>query len=300
MTVIPPFLSPQDSVAIVSPAKAIDNSLLLNAKKYWESKGFNVLLGKNSAGEDNYFSGSKLQRAEDLQWALDHENVKAVICARGGYGCVHLIDLINWSAMLNTPKWLVGFSDVTVFHHQLAKLGLASVHGTMPLNYAENSEIAKQSVVDCLSGKNLNYSWKTEVSKPGRAEGELLGGNLAVLTHLIGTSVFSDYKDKILFLEEVGEYLYAIDRMFFQLEKSGVLDQISGVILGGFSSMKDTSPGFGEELNNLILSYFKYRNIPVAFNFPGGHIDDNRALPFGVNATFTVDGTEATLSIKKA
>lgn len=294
--IVPSSLKKNDTIAIVSPAKFIEKKLVLQAKGFWEEHGFQVKLGEHCYDQAFYFASTKVNRAKDLQEAIDDKEVKAIVCARGGFGCTHLIDLINWSGFINDPKWLIGFSDVTVFHHQLARLGVASLHGTMPLNYFDNSIAAKQSVVDFLKGVPLNYSWNPSFSKPGKTVGTLIGGNLAVLSHLIGTSVFCDYSDKILFIEEVGEHFYTIDRMFFQLEKSGILDQIKGVVFGGLTTIQDTDPPYGETLEAILFSYFKYRNIPVAFDFMSGHLADNRALPFGVNAALDITDKRAELS----
>ena len=293
---IPQQLEKGDTVAIVAPAKAIEKDVISHAKTFLEDAGFKVKIGKHCLGNYNYFSGSDAERVEDFQNAINDEEVKAIVCARGGYGCVRIVDRINWVDFLDQPKWIVGFSDVTVFHQRLTNLGVASLHATMPLNYKDNSQNALASMVKALTGENLSYAWGGSASnKTGMAEGELVGGNLAVLCGLIGTTDMPDYKDKILFLEEVGEHLYALDRMFYQLEKSGILDQIRGLVLGRFTNIKDTEIPFGKSLNEIILAHFKYRNIPIAFDFPAGHVDDNNALKLGKNTLFTVSEENCTL-----
>lgn len=296
MMKIPQQLKKGDTVAIVAPAKAIETDVINYATNFLEDAGFNVKVGKNCLGNHNYFSGTDAERIEDFQTAINDEEVKAIICARGGYGCVRIVDRINWVSFLDQPKWIVGFSDVTVFHQRLTNLGVASLHATMPLNYKDNSKEALTTLVGALTGEKLSYSWSGSTSnKTGMSEGEIVGGNLAVLCGLIGTTDMPDYCDKILFLEEVGEHLYALDRMFYQLEKSGILDQIRGLILGSFSNSKDTEVPFGKTLEEIISAHFQYRNIPIAFDFPAGHIDDNRALKFGKNALFTVTEEKCTL-----
>jgi len=296
MMKIPQPLMKGDTVAIVAPAKAIEKDVISYAKNFLEEAGFKVKIGQHCLGSNNYFSGTDAERIEDFQAAIDDEEVKAIICARGGYGCVRIVDRINWVSFLDQPKWIVGFSDVTVFHQRLTNLGVASLHATMPLNYKDNSKEARTSLIDALSGEKLSYTWEgCESNKTGMAEGEVVGGNLAVLCGLIGTTDMPDYCDKILFLEEVGEHIYALDRMFYQLEKSGIWDQIRGLVLGSFSNTKDTDVPFGKTLEEIILAHFQYRNIPIAFNFPAGHIDDNRALKLGKNTLFTV--TEDTCSL---
>jgi muramoyltetrapeptide carboxypeptidase len=296
MMKIPEKLQKGDTVAIVAPAKAIEKDVVDKAKSFLEDAGFKVKIGKNCLGNHNYFSGTDAERVKDFQTAIDDEEVKAIICARGGYGCVRIVDRINWVSFLDQPKWIVGFSDVTVFHQRLTNLGVASLHATMPLNYKENSKEARDSMIQALYGEKFSYSWNgSKSNKVGMAEGEIVGGNLAVLCGLIGTTDMPDYCDKILFLEEVGEHLYALDRMFFQLEKSGILDQIRGLVLGGFKNTKDTEVPFGKTLEEIILAHFQYRNIPIAFNFPAGHIEDNRALKFGKNTLFTVTEEDCSL-----
>lgn len=296
MMKIPQQLKKGDTVAIVAPAKAIEKEVISYAKDFLEDAGFKVKIGKHCLGTHNYFSGTDAERIEDFQTAINDEEVKAIICARGGYGCVRIVDRINWVSFLDHPQWIVGFSDVTVFHQRLTNLGVASIHATMPLNYKDNSKEGLTSLIQALMGGKLSYTWNSSsTNKIGMSEGELVGGNLAVLCGLIGTTDMPDYCDKILFLEEVGEHLYALDRMFYQLEKSGIFDQIRGLVLGSFTNTKDTEVPFGKTLEEIILAHFQYRNIPIAFNFPAGHIDDNRALKFGKNTLFTVSEEECSL-----
>lgn len=297
----PKKLQKEDVIALVAPAKAIEKECIDHATKLWEEKGFRVKVGAHCLGRSNYFSGSDVERASDLQAAIDDPEVRAIICARGGYGCVRIIDHINWAALLNDPKWLIGFSDVTYFHHHLATLSIPSIHATMPLNYKENTPQSLDSLTSVLASNSVQYNWEsgTDFSKDGSAKGTLIGGNLAVISAMIGTDLMPSYENKILFIEDVGEHLYAIDRMFYQLSKSGVLNRISGLIVGGFSNTKDTDTPFGASLEELISAHFKFRNIPIAFNFPAGHQEDNRALIFGMPTEFKVVAGRATLKINK-
>lgn len=294
----PESIQKGDTVAIVSPAKSISSELIANAKQFWEEAGFKVKLGKHTAGMHNYFSGTDAERVQDFQSALDDDEVKAIVCARGGYGCIRLVDRLNWSVMVDRPKWIIGFSDVTVFLQQLNRMEVMGIHGTMPLNYSSNSELALTTAVELIKGRKTNYNWSSEFTKEGEAAGILLGGNLAVLTGLVGTNSMPDYTGAILFIEEVGEHLYAIDRMMYTLEKSGILDKINGMIIGNFASVKDTEVPFGMSFQELILNHFKYRNIPIAFDFPAGHCDDNRALILGEKVEFS--SSYATCSLKTA
>lgn len=285
-----PYLQPGDLIQIVAPAKAIEEDHVLFAKVFFEQRGYKVEIGKHCLGAFNYFSGTDIERAEDFQNALDNPDVKAIICARGGYGVVRIIDRLKWANQLRFPKWIVGFSDITVFHQQLQKFEQPSLHATMPLNFQQNSSESFQTLLDALEGK----SYSIEIggnpnNKRGEASGELIGGNLSIVYSLLGTDLQPEYKGKILFLEDVGEQLYALDRMFFSLKKAGVLDKISGLIIGGMTDIKDTTATtIGMTVPEIVLQHFTYSTIPICFDFPAGHIDDNRALIFGKEAKLSI------------
>lgn len=284
-----PFLQPGDIIAIVAPAKSIDKELVLNATAFFESKGYQIEIGEYCTGEFNYFSGTDIERTADFQMAIDNPNVKAIICARGGYGSIRILDRLNWAAFLRDPKWIVGFSDITVFHQHVQCMNLPSIHATMPLNFAENTSESLTSMLDALEGRELNVEIPSSTSnKLGKAEGILLGGNLSIIHGLIGTDAQPDYTDSILFIEDLAEQLYHIDRMFYSLAKAGILDKINGLIIGGMTDMKDTLVPFGQTLEEIILAHFAYRKIPIVFNFPAGHIADNRALIFGNKVALNV------------
>ncbi len=286
---LPQPIKKGDTIALVSPAKHISADYIAAAQSYWEKQGYKVLVGEYANGQHNYFSGTIEERCTDFQAALNNDDVKAIICTRGGYGCLHLVDIINWAGMLNSPKWIVGFSDVTVFHQKLNRLNICSLHATMPLNYAQNTPQSFERMNSQLSGEKNAYAWQTNQFKIGKTEGTLLGGNLSILHSLIGTDDQPDYNGSILFIEEVGEYLYAIDRMFYALSKSGILDKISGLLIGGMTDIKDTVPPFGLTLQEIILNHFPYRNLPIAFEFSAGHIHDNHALILGKHTRFEVN-----------
>lgn len=285
------YLKPGDLIQIVAPAKAIEESHVAYAKEFFEQQGYRVVLGKHCTGQYNYFSGTDEQRTEDMQQAIDNPDVKAIICARGGYGVVRIIDRIQWANQLRNPKWIVGFSDITVFHQQLQKFEQKSIHATMPLNFRENSPESLTTLLQALEGNLSGIEFAgTPFNKKGIAAGELIGGNLSIVYSLLGTDIQPDYKGKILFLEDVGEQLYAIDRMFFSLKKAGVLDAISGLIVGGMTDLKDTTATtIGMTLEEIVLQHFHYRTIPICFGFPAGHLTDNRALVLGARVQFEVD-----------
>ena len=284
-----PALKKGDTVAIVAPAKTIEKEYIDYAVDFFEKNGYKVLVGKNCLAQHNYFAGTDEQRLADFQEALDNPDVKAIICARGGYGCVRIVDEIQWASLINYPKWIVGFSDVTVFHQRINILGLPSIHGTMPLNFKENSPESLTTLLQHLEG---NHQAVTIAPHPmnisGKAEGNLIGGNLSILYSLLGTDDEVDFQDTILFIEDLAEQLYHLDRMFFAFKKAGLLGQIIGLIVGGMTDMKDTAIPFGKSWEEIIIEHIKPYNIPLVFDFPAGHINDNRALVFGEKVTLEV------------
>lgn len=285
----PPKLVPGDTVALVSPAKAIEASYIDFAKDYLENQGFNVIVGPNAANEHRYFSGTDMERASDLQWAIDHPEVKAIICNRGGYGAIRLFDLVNWANLLREPKWILGFSDITNFHCFGLKLGIESAHTSMPLNFQENTPESLESMLNILQGKANEYTWSTNTAnKPGTANGTIVGGNLSILYSLLGTPYSPNYEHAILFIEDVGEQFYHLDRMLWAFRFAGVFDRISGLIVGGMTDLKDTATPTEWTVEELIREHTKYRSFPVAFDAPVGHIADNRAFVCGRKATLTV------------
>jgi len=289
MNRIPESLQEGDLIMIVAPAKSIESEHVHFAKSFLEKNGFRVEISKHCLGQHHYFSGDIRERLEDFQSALDNPEVKAILCARGGYGCVQLLDRIQWASQLQDPKWIIGFSDVTYFHQRMQLQGIASIHGTMPLNFQQNSPEALSTLVDCLKGESRYIQWNSaENSRLGEAKGTLVGGNLSILYALLGTDDQLNFENTILYIEEVGEAIYAIDRMFYALSKAGVLAKIKGLVVGGMTNLSDTAVPFGKSYEEVILSHFDYRRIPIAFDLPAGHIDDNRALVLGKTATLEV------------
>lgn len=287
--ICPPKLVPGDTIALVSPAKAIETAPIEFARNYFEQHGFKVLVGSHAANEYRYFSGTDTERAGDLQWAIDHPEVKAIICNRGGYGAIRLFDTVNWANLLREPKWILGFSDITNFHCLGLKLGIESAHTSMPLNFQENTNESLDSILNVLHGKPNEYNWPVNASnKTGTAGGNVVGGNLSILYSLLGTPYSPVYDDTILFIEDVGEQVYHLDRMLWAFRFAGVFDRISGLIVGGMTDMKDTATPTEWTVEELILEHTKYRSFPVAFNAPVGHINDNRAFICGRKATLTV------------
>ena len=300
MNLTPPPLQKGDLIEIVAPAKAIDAEHVYFTQKYLENCGFRVKISPNCLGQHHYFSGDVPQRLSDIQNAIDDPEVKAILCARGGYGCLQIVDKIQWANFVRFPKWLIGFSDVTVFHQQLAKMGIPSIHGTMPLNFSSNSKEALDTLIRALTTQEYSISCQPHgMNRTGKANGKLVGGNLSILFSLLGTNGQAPYDNTILFIEDLAEPIYHIDRMFYAFEKAGILDRIKGLIVGGMTDLTDTATPFGKNCEEVILSHFEYNRIPICFGFPAGHIDDNRALILGRDVQLEINDNETLLTFTK-
>lgn len=297
MISIPP-LKKNDLIYITAPAKAIEEEHVIYAKQFFEKEGYRVEVSKNCLGQHNYFSGTDDERTADLQYAFDNPEIKAIVCARGGYGSIRILDKLQWASMIRDPKWLLGFSDITIFHQRLFRFELPSIHGTMPLNFKTNSPEALETLMACLTGKSYSIQCDYDPSnKLGQVKGQLIGGNFSILYSLLGTDDQIDYSGKILFIEDLAEHLYHLDRILYAFQKSGILNKISGLIVGGMTNMQDTSIPFGSTFEEIILDHLKYRNIPVAFGFPLGHIPDNRAVIVGGEYSLSVSNNETSLTL---
>jgi len=294
----PPFLQPGDTIYITAPAKAIEESVVLEAKKTLETWGLNVRVAPHCLGRAAYFSGTDAERLADFQHGLDDPSIKAILCARGGYGCVRIVEELNWTAFQQNPKWIVGFSDVTVFHQKINQLGVESIHGIMPLGFTEGSMEAKETLHKALFGESIILEASpVKENCMGTAKGSLIGGNMTIIYSLIGTELSYTFKNKILFIEDIGEHIYKVDRMLHAFKLAGIFNQISGLILGGFTEMEDTDVPFGKTIEELISEQVVNLGIPVAFNVPIGHIPDNQAVVVGRTVTLTVTQTKSTLLI---
>lgn len=287
--ITPLALKPGDTIALISPAKAIEEQLVFAAAKLFELRGYKVLIGNHATGSYNYFSGDENQRRNDLQWAIDHPEVKAIICNRGGYGAIHLMQTANYANLLREPKWIVGFSDITNFHCLAYQLGIQSIHGTMPLNYGQNTPNSLETLFQTLENNTVSFEWSSASNNiQGLATGTVLGGNLAILYSLLGTKYFPDLENAILFIEDIGEQAYALDRMLYAFHLAGVWDKIGGLIVGGMTDISDTVVPTKLNYKETILDLLKYRKIPVAFDAPIGHQDDNRAIIVGKTGSLTI------------
>ena len=279
----PPFLKKSDKIGIVAPARKIGKKELEPSFEIINRYGYDVVYSDNLFSEDNQFAGSDNTRARDLQQMLDDKSVKSVMFARGGYGSVRIIDRLDFSKFMDNPKWLIGYSDITVFHsHIVRNFGIQTLHASMPINFAENTKPALDSLFDVLNGKLPNYEFEShQLNKIGEAEGSLVGGNLSVLYSLLRSNSFPEIDGKILFLEDLDEYLYHIDRMMMGLKRAGKLANLAGLLIGSMTDMNDNDIPFGKTAEEIIRDAVDEYHFPVCFGFPAGHNNDNRALIMG-------------------
>jgi len=300
MVKIPPYLQPGNTIALVCPSgyMAIEKAqTCIDVLQQW---GYKVKVGTTVGSQSaNYFSGTDEERLVNFQQILDDDEVHAVLCARGGYGLTRIIDYINFKKFKKNPKWVIGYSDITVLHsHIYSNYGIATLHSPMAAAFNDggfNNQYV-QSLKHVLAGKRIKYECAThEFNKKGEAVGELIGGNLAMLAHMVGTQSDIKTKGKILFLEDVGEYLYNIDRMMRQLKRSGKLNKLAGLIIGGFSDTKDTERPFGQTVYEIIQDVVKEYDYPVCFGFPVSHEKENYALMVGQGYKLKVGKSKVSL-----
>jgi len=287
--ILPAPLASNSHIRIVSTARFIVDNQLLYTKSLLQSWGFSVSFGDHLFKQENQFAGTEKERVLDLQNAIDDVNVEAILFARGGYGTVKIIDHIDFSSLKNNPKWFIGYSDVTVLHshlHQNQKL--ATLHASMPVNFEKNTQKSLDSIRNCLKGLKINIEFESSTeNKAGNAEGILIGGNLSIIYSLLGSKSDIDTSGKVLFIEDLDEYLYHVDRMMVNINRNGKLKDLAGLIVGGFSDMRDNEIPFGKTAHEIILDSVKNYNFPVIFDFPAGHIDDNRAIILGKSCKIT-------------
>ena len=296
----PPFLKKGDTIGIAATARKISEAELMPAITKFREWGFQVLLSEALYAEDHQFAGTDQQRLSGFQKLLDNNTVKAIIIARGGYGTVRLIDEIDFTSFKKNPKWIIGYSDVTVLHsHIHQNFGIETIHATMPLNFPKNNNesIALSSLYNAFTSNNIEYIInRLSTEKTGETTGILTGGNLSLLYALSGTVSDIYTNGKILFLEDIDEYLYHIDRMILQLKRCGKLKNLAGLIVGGMTDMKDNQIPFGKNAYEIIADAVKEYDYPVCFGFPAGHMEDNRALILGRKISLAV--TEKTSIIQ--
>lgn len=286
---IPPFLKPGDSIGICATARKIDKETLEPAIEILEQWGLKVVLADNIYLSHHQYAGTDLERAKGIQQLINRTDLQAIIVARGGYGTVKIIDKLDFEPLKTNPKWFCGYSDITVLHSHLhSNHQLATIHSTMPINFKVNEE-ALLSLKTALFGGELTYTFNINpFNRAGKARGKIVGGNLSLLYALSGTSSDIDTSGKILFMEDLDEYLYHVDRMMMQLKRSGKLKNLAGLLVGGFTEMKDNAVPFGMNAYEIIKEAVKEYQYPVCFDFPAGHQDLNKAIYFGMESSLLV------------
>ena len=286
----PPKLKTGDTVAIVAPAKKVTQDELLPAKDVLNQWGFKVVFGDTIGAESHQFAGTDELRWQDVQYMLDNTAIKAIFCARGGYGTVRIIDRLSFENFLQNPKWICGFSDVTVFHSHINKIfNIETLHSVMPVSFEGTDRTSLSSLKNALMGKKMSYeTGGSKYNCSGKCKGKITGGNLSILFSLLGSTSQVNTKGKILFLEDLDEYLYHIDRMMMALKRAGMLHELAGLLIGSLNKMHDNDIPFGKNAMEIIASHTTDYNYPVAFNFPAGHVKDNRTLIMGRMYEMTV------------
>ncbi|WP_246109069.1 S66 peptidase family protein [Seonamhaeicola algicola] len=297
----PPYLKAGDTVAIVAPAGILKNRTaeIESAKKLLKSWGLHAQVGKHIFNQEHHFAGTDDERCEDFQNALNNPNIKAIWCARGGYGSVRILDKLDWSNFKENPKWIIGYSDITAIHNQVHNLGVQSIHAMMCTSLQDTPETITETINTfkySLFGQPLHYTLKgSKYNKTGSVTAPIVGGNLTILHTMLGSKTSIDTSGKILFIEEIGEYKYHIDRMLQSLKRAGYFNNCKAVIIGDMTKIKRNTTPWGSSIEQLILDVLSEYNFPVVFNMPAGHEKDNRALILGKLATLTVKNEHSTI-----
>ncbi len=301
--ITPPSLQKGDTIAIVAPAGILKNrkAVIDKAKKLARSWGLNVVYGKHMFNQAHHFAGTDNERCQDFQDALDNSNIKAIWSARGGYGSVRILDKLDFTKFKENPKWVIGYSDITAFHNHIHNLGVETIHGIMGTSMQDKPEVIAKSVESlrkALFGEYLSYEVPfSEYNRVGKVEGELVGGNIAILTSMLGSDSQISTDGKILFIEEIGEYKYSIDRMLQSLKRAGYFRNLKGIIVGDMTKVKKNSTPWGSSVEQLILDVVP-NDLPILFNFPAGHEPDNRALIMGRAVEVNIQEEMSTINFK--
>ena len=299
--VTPHFLDIGDTIGIVSTARKITSIEVQPLIDLIEAWGLKYILGATINAEHNQYAGDDTTRTTDFQEMLDNPKVKAIWCGRGGYGTVRIIDHLNFSGFIKNPKWIIGYSDVTVLHSHIHSFGIETLHANMAIDIDTKTEETRRSIKTVLFGKGhkIVLSAKNELNRNGVANGELVGGNLSILYSLVGSPSELTTRGKILFLEDLDEMYYHIDRMMQGLKRSGALENIIGLVVGGMNDMRDNVIPFGKTVQEVISDAVAEYDFPVCFDFPSGHIHDNRALLLGREIHLTVSKNGVTLTFNQ-
>ena len=297
---IPPYLKKGDTIGITCPAGYMAAEKAQTCIQTLQAWGYKVIVGKTlGSNSQNYFSGSDEERAEELQTMLDDKNINAILFGRGGYGVSRIIDKIDFTQFKKKPKWLIGYSDITILHtHIHTNFKIATLHSPMAAAFNDGVQGNEfiESLRKAITGKKANYKCAAHpFNRKGTATGQLVGGNLSLLAHVTGTASDITTRNKILFIEDIGEQIYAIDRMLHQLKRSGKLDKLAGLVIGSFTDAKDTDRPFGKTVYEVIADIVKEYSYPVCFGFPVGHCKENYALKEGVTYQLRIDKNKTIL-----
>ena len=288
--IIPPYLQPGDEVAILSPASFPPTENWKQGVEVLESWGLRVRMAPNYLSRHFGLGGTDAERLSDLQQMIDDPSIKAIFPIRGGYGVSRLLDSLDFTGFISSPKWVVGFSDITALLCELDSIGYASIHGPMPHNFCQKGgESALQNLYTALfEGVVSVVAPAHPLNRMGEASAEIIGGNLSLLSHLVGSRSFASTDGKILFIEEIGERLYHVDRMLVQLKRAGLFQNLAGLLIGGFTDCNEASLSIGKTAYELVAEHTSGTSYPIAFDFPAGHIPNNQPLIFGVKSKFLV------------
>jgi len=289
--IIPPYLQPGDEVAILSPASFPPTENWKQGVEVLESWGLRVRMAPNYLSRHFGLGGTDAERLSDLQQMIDDPSIKAIFPIRGGYGVSRLLDSLDFTGFISSPKWVVGFSDITALLCELDSIGYASIHGPMPHNFCQKGgESALQNLYTALFEGVFSVAAPAHpLNRLGEASAEIIGGNLSLLAHLVGSQTFASTDGKILFIEEIGERLYHVDRMLVQLKRAGLFQNLAGLLIGGFTDCNEASLSIGKTAYELVAEHTSGTSYPIAFDFPAGHIPNNQPLIFGVKSKLLVN-----------
>ncbi len=294
--IIPNYLKDGDCIGLISTARKISQKELEFGLRILQEWGLKVILGENIFSEYRQFAGTDIQRTVDLEHMLSDDKIKAILCVRGGYGTARIIDNIKDKIFSNYPKWIIGYSDVTVLHSHLHNLGIASIHGPMPINFTKTSRKSLKMLRSVLFGEdNYIYTNTNRLNREGEVKGEIIGGNLSILYSLLGSPSDINTDNKILFIEDLDEYLYHIDRMMINIKRNQKFKKLKGLIVGSMTEMNDNEIKFGKTANEIIYEHIKEYNFPVCFDFPSGHIKNNMSIIFGKQSLLRITSKSVVL-----
>lgn len=298
--ITPPYLNPGDKIGIVAPARKVTPQSIEKGIQVLRNAGYEIVESKNLYGENNQFSGTDVQRTHDFQEMLDRNDIKAIIAARGGYGCTRIADDVDFSVLMNNPKWIIGFSDLTALHcHIHQNIGVETIHANVLTCFNDDYDaLSVETLLHALAGDPLSYEWEStrennELNIHGEITAEIIGGNLSMLHNIAGTSSDIDVAGKILFIEDIDEYLYHIDRMMVQLKRSHKLELLAALVVGGMTNMRDNEIPFGQTAQQIIHDHASDIGYPLVFDFPAGHTPLNTAMILGREVTLKVGDTNS-------